>query len=275
MGALRGFAILPKPASWKGNAVNNLQQWQQQRYAELAGPDSWLGMAGLFWLEEGINRVGSAAGSSVLLGDGPPHLGDLCWQDGRVFWHPLDGEATELQTDIAGKPTTVDFKNWSFFVVDRDRRLAARLRNRDWAASRPFAGLDYFPPEPAWRIEALWQTLAPPVKMEVPNVSGELKIVLVEHEAVFEHDGQTLELKPMSVSAKEVFFVFRDRSSGKESYGAGRFLRVPPAVNGRITLDFNYAFNPPCAFTPFATCPLPPPENWLPFAVTAGEKKPR
>ena len=254
--------------------MSDLQQWQQQRHAELAGPDSWLGMAGLFWLEEGLNRVGSAAGSSVLLGDGPPHLGDLCWQEGKVFWHPLNGEASELQTDIAGKPSTVDFKNWSFFVVDRDRRLAARLRNRDWAASRPFAGLDYFSPDPAWRIEALWQNLSPPVRMEVPNVSGELKIVLVEHEAVFEHDGQTLELKPMSVSDKEVFFVFRDRSSGKETYGAGRFLRVPPAVNGRITLDFNYAFNPPCAFTPFATCPLPPPENWLPFAVMAGEKKP-
>ena len=254
--------------------LSEIEKWQRQRQAELAGPDSWLGMAGLFWLEEGVNRVGSAAGSHVQLGDGPPHLGDLLWQDDKVFWQPLAGETIELQTDIAGKPSTVDHKNWSFFVVDRDKRLAARLRNRDWALNRPFAGLAYFPHDPAWSIEAVWQTLSPPVRMEVPNVSGELKVVMVEHEAVFEYEGQTVELKPMSVSEKEVFFVFRDRTSGKETYGAGRFLRVPVAVNGKITVDFNFAFNPPCAFTPFATCPLPPPENWLSFAVMAGEKKP-
>ncbi len=136
---------------------------------------------------------------------------------------------------------------------------------------QPFAGVAYFAEDPAWTIEADWLSLEPPLTMDVPNVTGELKPVTVTFKAVFTVDGQTVELLPMSVGEHEVFFVFRDRTSGKESYGAGRFLKAKPAVDGKIHLDFNRAFNPPCAFTPFATCPLPPPENWLPFAVPAGE----
>lgn len=261
---------------------DDLKGWQARRHAELAGPESWLGMRGLFWLEAGLNSVGSGAGSVVLLPGGPACLGDLLWQDGKVIWQPVDGEAHELQTDIAGQSTVVDFQNWSFFLVDRENRLAARVRDRDWAANQPFSGLEYFDFDPAWQIEAEWQALSPPVRMEVPNVSGDLKIVEVSHQAVFEVAGQTVALLPMAVSDKEVFFVFRDRTSGKESYGAGRFLKSAPpiidemagsTVNRKIRLNFNCAYNPPCAFTPFATCPLPPPENWLPFPVTAGEKK--
>jgi uncharacterized protein (DUF1684 family) len=148
------------------------------------------------------------------------------------------------------------------------------LRDRDWAASKPFAGLAYFSYDPAWRIESEWQALSSPLSMEVPNVSGDLKTVVVSHQAVFAVAGESVALLPMSVSDDEVFFVFRDRTSGKDSYGAGRFLKAPVTVDGKIVLDFNFAYSPPCAFTPFATCPLPPPENWLQFAVAAGEKKP-
>jgi hypothetical protein len=252
---------------------DDLKEWQAKRHAELAGPKSWLGMRGLFWLEPGLNSVGCAAGSVVLLPGGPAHLGNLHWQDGRMIWQPVGGEARELQTDIAGPPSVVDFENWSFFLVDRENRLAARLCDRNWAVSQPFAGLDYFDFDPAWQIEAEWQPLSPPIRMEVPNVSGDLKVVEVSQQAVFEVAGQMVTLLPMAVIDKEVFFVFRDRTSGKETYGAGRFLKANPEVNGKIRLNFNVAYNPPCAFTPFATCPLPPPENWLPFAVPAGEKK--
>jgi uncharacterized protein (DUF1684 family) len=252
---------------------DNFKKWQEKRHAELAGPESWLGIRGLFWLEPGLNSVGCAEGSVVRLPGGPAHLGDLLWRDGRVTWQPVDGEARELQTDIDGQPTIVDFQNWSFSLVDRESRLAARLRDRDWAQGQPFSGLAYFDFDPAWQIEAEWQTLSPPIKMEVPNASGDLKAVEVGHQAVFEFAGQAVTLLPMAVSDQEVFFVFRDRTSGKESYGAGRFLKANPAVNGKIGLNFNCAYNPPCAFTPFATCPLPPPENWLPFAVPAGERK--
>jgi uncharacterized protein (DUF1684 family) len=229
-------------------------------------------MVGLFWLEPGLNSVGSAEGAVVRLPNGPACLGDLRREGRRVFWQPEGGIGLELETDRAGPPSAVDYQNWSFFVVDRENRLAARLRDRNWAARQPVVALDYFDFDPAWQIEAQWQSLSPPRLMEVPNVSGDLKVVEVSHQAVFEVDGQPVTLLPMAVSDREVFFVFRDRTSGKESYGGGRFLKMAPAVDGKIRLNFNYAYNPPCAFTPFATCPLPPPENWLPLAVNAGEK---
>jgi len=250
-----------------------LSEWQQARRQELAAPDSWLGMVGLFWLEPGANAVGSAAESLVRLPSGPDRLGDLVWADGRIVWQAVGGAAQELLTDAAGQPTVVDHENLSFFIVDREGRLAARVRDRNWAAGQSFAGLDYFDFAPEWRVEAVWEPLTPALRMEVPNVSGELKTVEVTHQAVFSIDGQRVTLLPMAVGPQGVFFVFRDRTSGKQTYGAGRFLRVPLAVDGRITLDFNRAYNPPCAFTPFATCPLPPAENWLPFAVPAGELK--
>jgi len=252
-----------------------LKNWQAQRHAELSGPDSWLGMQGLFWLEPGVNHVGSGEHCGVRLPSGPAHLGDLIRDGERVYWQPLGDSVRELATDRLGQPTTVDHENLAFFVVDREGRLAARVRDRNWAARQPFAALSYFPAAAEWAIEAEWQVLAPPLAMEVPNVTGDLKAVLVSHRAVFTVAGQRVELLPMSVGEHEVFFVFRDRTSGKETYGAGRFLKAAPAVDGKITLDFNHACNPPCAFTPFATCPLPPPENWLPFAVPAGEMKPR
>lgn len=250
-----------------------LQQWQAARRAELASPDSWLGLVGLFWLEPGSNRVGRGEDCAVRLPSGPDCLGELDWQADRVLWRPVGGEARELASDRAGSPTAVDHENLSFFIVDREGRLAVRLRDRDWMSSRPFAGLEYYPEAPAWQVEADWVEVDPPIHMEVPTVSGELKTVEVGRKAVFERDGQRVELLPMSVGEREVFFVFRDRTSGRETYGAGRFLKAKPAVDGRIRLDFNRAFNPPCAFTPFATCPLPPPENWLSFQVPAGELK--
>ena len=177
---------------------------------------------------------------------------------------------------VAAASSAASQEIWLLFPVDRNNRLAVRLRDREWAAKKPFSGLDYFAYNPAWCIEAYWQKLSPPISMEVPNVSGELASVLVTHQARFSKDGVEVTLLPMAVGDKEVFFVFRDRTSGSATYGAGRFLKVPAAaaVDGKISLDFNFAYNPPCAFTPFATCPLPPPENWLPFAVAAGEQKP-
>lgn len=253
--------------------VGDFETWRAARHAELAAPDSWLGLVGLFWLEPGINRVGSDAGAPVRLPGGPDYLGDLRCEGSRVFWRPVDGEWCELETDVAGQATSVEVEKWSFFIADRSNRLAARVRDRHWADSRPFGGLDYFGIDPAWQIEAIWQPLARPLTLEVPNVTGELKAVEVTHQAIFAVDGQQVALLPMSVSDDEVFFVFRDRTSGRETYGAGRFLKTNAPDNGRISLDFNRAYNPPCAFTAFATCPLPPPENWLPFAVPAGEKK--
>lgn len=250
-----------------------LEHWRAARHAELAGPDSWLGLVGLFWLEDGRSSVGQAENNAIRLPSGPAHLGDLICQGGEVWWHAVNTAAQRLETDHLGQPTVVTCGDLAFFIVEREGRFAVRLRDRAWATTRPFSGVTYFPEDPQWVVEADWLPIDPPLTMEVPNVTGELKPVSVAFKAVFEKAGAQVELLPMSVSEREVFFVFRDRTSGKETYGAGRFLKAKPAQNGKIGLDFNRAFNPPCAFTPFATCPLPPPENWLPFAVPAGEQK--
>lgn len=249
------------------------QAWRQQRQTELAGPDSWFGLLGLFWLEPGLNTLGSDPACSVRLQAGPTHWGRLDWQGESLRWQDAASTEQVLQSDIVGTPTVVESGALAFFVVDREGRLAVRLRDRAWADTREFHGVASYDYDPNWQIEATWETLEPPLTMEVPNVSGELKTVTVDHQAVFQVGGERINLLPMSVSDKEVFFVFRDRTSGRETYGAGRFLKVPPAVDRKIRLNFNFAYNPPCAFTPFATCPLPPPENWLPFAIPAGERK--
>lgn len=250
------------------------ENWRARRLSELSGPDSWLGLVGLFWLEPGRNAVGTSPGASVCLPSGPAHLGDLVWSADNVTWEPDAGASLPLATDREGAPTVVEYGSLAFFIVDREGRLAVRVRDRAWGQKQPFTGIDCYDFDPAWRIEAEWLALEPPVSMEVPNVSGDLKVVEVAWQAVFAVGGEQVALLPMSVSETEVFFVFRDRTSGRDTYGAGRFLKARPPVAGRIVLDFNRAFNPPCAFTPFATCPLPPPENWLPFAVPAGERKP-
>ncbi len=248
-------------------------RWCGERERALAAPDSWLGLAGLYWLEEGANCVGTNPDAAVLLPHGPARLGELVWLGNSLHWAPVGGEVMSLDTDRDGAPTIVTSGDAAFFVIERDGRLAARVRDLAWAARTPFVGLDRFAYDPAWRIEAEWRPLDPPQVMEVSNVSGDLKPLTVSWQAVFEFGGQTVSLLPMGVSDRKLFFVFRDATSGRVSYGAGRFLDAAPAQDGRVILDFNYAYIPPCAFTPFATCPLPPSENWLPFAVEAGERK--
>ena len=250
------------------------RRWREARAASLASPDSWLGLIGLFWLEDGSNAVGSDPEAVVCLPDGPGRLGHLVCSGTSVVWHPAGGAAVPLVTDAGGVPTVVEQGPYAFFVIERDGRLAVRLRDRGWAAKQPFSGVDIFDYDPRWRIEAEWRSLVPPQVMEVPNVSGDLKLVEVAWQAVFSVGGEEIALLPMSVSEGKVFFVFRDATSGRISYGAGRFLDAAPPQDGRIVLDFNFAYSPPCAFTPFATCPLPPPENWLSLAISAGERKP-
>jgi uncharacterized protein (DUF1684 family) len=262
--------------------ANELKAWQAQRNAELVSDDSWLGLIGLYWLQAGRNLVASSEAAVVRLPEGSGILGEIVWQADALLWQPVDGAEQTLLSDALGTPTTIEHGNLSFFVVDREGQLAVRVRDRHWRADRSVTPLSYFEPDPDWCLTAEWIAISPPLLMDVPNVSGDLKPVEVGYKAVFSVDGQAVELLPMSVGEKEVFFVFRDRTSGKETYGAGRFLKANAtpqgcflrgAVHGTISLNFNLAYNPPCVFTSFATCPLPPPENWLPFPVMAGEKK--
>jgi len=249
------------------------QRWQQARINELSAPDSWLGLRGLFWLVSGDNPVGLSADGELEIPAPGAALGVVHVDGLHVEWRPDNGPAQPLVTDRDGAPSTVNLKNRVVFIAERDGRLAARVRDPGWAQRQPFSGLRCFPFDPAWVIDAEWFPIDPPQIMELPNVLGELRPVSVAFCARFEHQGEVVTLLPVSVDDDGAFFVFRDRTSGRETYGAGRFIKGRPPANGRMTLDFNRAYNPPCAFTAFATCPLPPPENWLAFAVPAGEMK--
>ena len=167
------------------------------------------------------------------------------------------------------------FGTANFVVIDRSGRKALRVKDSEAPTRTHFLGIDYFDIDPSWRVEAKWIAFDPPHELEVPTVIGTVEKYPVPGKAVFQRGGKTFELLPVIEvpGDRELFLIFADRTSGKETYGAARFLYVPMPVDGKIVLDFNRAYNPPCAFTPYATCPLAPPENRLDLRVTAGEKK--
>jgi uncharacterized protein (DUF1684 family) len=265
-----------------------IAQWRAKRTANLTAPNGWLSLIGLEWLHEGDNRIGSAADNDIVLKAGPAHLGVVrLGKDGAMHialnegsGATIDGKSVRESALIddmhagEGAPTTVAFGTASFYVIERDGRKALRVKDSEAETRKHFLGIDYFDIDPSWRIVADWVPFDPPHKLEIGSVIGTIDKVDVPGKAVFKRDGHTFELLPYQEEpGGELFFVLADRTSGKETYGAARFLYAALPKDGKVVLDFNKAYNPPCAFTPFATCPLAPPENRLDVAVTAGEKK--
>jgi len=262
-------------------------QWQQKRLASLTAPNGWLSLIGLEWLKDGANRIGSAADNDIVLKAGPAHLGVVTLaKDGslhivldKASSATVDGkvvhEATLLDDAHAGEhaPTSVAFGSASFFVIERDGRKALRVKDTDAETRTHFVGLDYYPMDSSWRIVADWVPFDPPHELEIGSVLGTINKEKVPGKAVFHRDGHTYELMPIQEEPDSLFFVIADRTSGRETYGAARFMYAELPRDGKVVLDFNRAYNPPCAFTPYATCPLAPPENRLDLAITAGEKK--
>nr|WP_239538052.1 DUF1684 domain-containing protein [Dyella mobilis] len=282
-------AQTPNPAVTPDGYQQSIEQWRTQRVAKLTAPDGWLSLIGLEWLQEGANKVGSASDNDVVLQAGPAHLG-VVTLDGAGQVHiklaqgsdaSVDGKAVHeaaLIDDVhvaeGASPTTVAFGTASFFVIDRDGRKALRVKDSTAVARQHFQGIDYFPIDPSWRIVADWVPFDPPHDLQMGSVIGTIDTVKVPGKAVFTRDGHTYELLPYQEEpGGELFFVLADRTSGHETYGAARFLYAALPQNGKVVLDFNKAYNPPCAFTSFATCPLAPPENRLDLRITAGEKK--
>lgn len=255
------------------------------RLAKLNEPDGWLTLVGLHFLKEGANTVGRAKGNDVVLTKGPARVATVHVAGGTVSIElaadakaQIDGRdvrQAELKWEETAKPTVVNFGTLTFFAVDRGGKKALRVKDRDAPSRIHFAGLDYFPIDPAWRIEARWVPFERSRLMPITTVLGQTGPEPIPGKAIFERDGQTFELLPIDEGpGTPLFFVVSDATSGKETYGASRFLYVPKPPEGEtsIVLDFNLLENPPCAFTPFSSCPLPPKENRLPFALRVGEK---
>lgn len=264
----------------------SVEKVRASRLDTLKAPAGWLSLIGLEWLQPGANRVGSATDNDIVLKAGPAHLGVVTLDDtGNVTLEVaqgsgvlVDGREVQRATLVddggnGGKATEVRFGSANFFVIARDGKKALRVKDEKAETRTHFVGLDYFPIDPSWRIEAQWVPFDPPHEIEIGSVLGTIDKEKVPGKAVFTRDGHTYELFPIQEEPDSLFFVFADRTSGKETYGAARFLDTPLAKDGKLVLDFNEARNPPCAFTPYATCPLAPPENRLDVRVTAGEKK--
>jgi uncharacterized protein len=267
--------------------TQSIKQWHAGRVERLTAPDGWLSLIGLEWLKEGDNRIGSAADNDIVLKAGPAHLGVAkLASSGDVHLVLTSGsgalvdgrpahEATLIDDAKAGDgtPTTVSFGSASFYVIDRDGRKGLRVKDTEAQARKRFAGIDSFAIDPSWRIEATW-VATPGETLEMGTVIGTIDKYPVPGKLEFTRDGKHFELLPVIEvpGDAQYFIVFADRTSGKETYGAARFLYVDPPKDGKVVLDFNKAYNPPCAFTAFATCPLAPPENRLDLRVTAGEK---
>ena len=266
--------------------LREVAAWRAERETRLRADDGWLTVAGLFWLEPGRVRFGSGPACQVRLpASAPAYAGDLELEAGRVRYSlapgvvaGLDGRPApargELHNDHAEHPTVLAFGPVSFYVIQRGQRLGVRVKDRDSAARRDFKGLDWYPVEERWRVEARYVPYESPRSVAVPNVLGQVEQMASPGYVVFKLGETELRLEPVleSPQAEDFFFIFRDATTGKTTYPGGRFLYAPRPAGGRVTLDFNKAYNPPCAFTPWATCPLPPKQNRVDVPVEAGER---
>ncbi len=300
-----GFAVLLFPSSVKAQSAPaaapeavaakapvetsfqaQVEAFRKERNANLAKEDSWLTLVGLYWLEPGENRFGSDPGNRVVFPKGklPPYAGLLVrGQDDKVRIQAEPGAgitvegkpvtSLDLKSDNEEGTTQLEAGSVSFFVIRRGDRVGVRIKDRESEVRRSFKGLDFFPPNPAWRVNARFEPYQPPKKVPIPNVLGQVNQIDSPGAVVFEWQGKSYRLDALgSLEDTELSLIFGDLTNGHATYGAGRFLEFPTPKEGKAVVDFNLAYNPPCAFTAFATCPLPPRQNKLRVAVEAGEK---
>lgn len=270
----------------KETFVQGLQQWRKKRDASLRNENGWLTLVGLDWLAEGENAFGSDPSSAVSLPEkkAPAKAGLLVLDHGTVSVKvapgvslTVNGKSTQeqvLNSDAEGKPDLLALGDLSFYVIKRGDRFGIRVKDSQSPVRLGFKGIAAFPADPAYRVVADFVPYATPKAIQIPTVLGTTETMQAPGSVSFKLHGKKFTLEPVIEDPKEpeLFFIFRDKTSGKGTYPAGRFLYAAMPKDGKVILDFNQAYNPPCAFTPFATCPLPPPQNRLPVAIKAGEK---
>lgn len=267
-----------------------VEAWNGTRIAELKQPNGWLNLEGLFWLKKGVNSFGSASANDVLYDNAafPKHLGDFVFENGKVYWKDAgtskitikdnaglvitNDETLNLLTATEGAYTS-QWKDFVWIVIQREDKVGVRFRNLKAKTLLEFKGIERFPVEAKWRIKAkvIPQNQNP---LMIMNVLGQNTAQKHGGQLVFDIEGKTYRLDAIDEGGIRLFVTFADATSGKTTYGSGRFIELDkPDADGYTYIDFNKAYNPPCAFTEFATCPLPPLQNRLSIAIPAGEKK--
>jgi len=277
-----GGAIFASPvASPDAAYVQSFDKWKSELTDDLK--TNWLPLAGLYWLKPGVNTFGAAPDNSVVFPKGAAHAGefDLTGKDVTVKINS-DAKATigktaatsaKLDPDVSGHPTVIEMGSLRFHVIVRGERVGVRLKDLESPAIAAFKGMKFFPLDMNYRVTATWQPSDGKKTIAVPNVLGDITPVPVAGTVVFKINGQEQQLTALGGDpAKGLSFVFNDQTAKTDTYPGGRFLDTDAVTNGTVVLDFNRAYNPPCAVTPYATCPLAPKENRLQVAIPAGEK---
>jgi len=268
----------------------DLTQWRASYAKNLAQPDGWLALVALQWLPDGDTTVGSASDNKLKLLHIPAHLGTFRQHNNRIeFLAPTEGLSTSVLLD--GKPAAGGFLNADdqpqpsqissgdvlMTVIHRGDRFYLRVKDAYATTRVRFRGLNWYAPNPRLRITAKWVPYTPPKTVHILNVLGQTTDTPSPGYAEFTIDGKVARLDPL-VEGDSLFFDFRDATSRTTTDGAGRFLNTGLPSNGvdkpgTLVIDFNYAHNPPCGYTPYATCPLPPDQNRLTVSIPAGEKR--
>jgi uncharacterized protein (DUF1684 family) len=271
-----------------------LLTWRSQRAESLQAPDGWLSLVALDWLEDGDNTLGSAPDNRIqIAGKVPAHLGIVRLEKGSVRLLPpaggfpkdllIDGrppQEQELLPDDTPQASKLTVGTLTIILIHRDDKFALRIKDPQAATRLGFHGLHWYEPKAQYRVQARWIPYTPAKVLDIPTVLGTVTHLPAPGVAEFKLDGEVLRLEPVleEPGDKQLFFILRDTTSRKTTYGAGRFLYADMPDHGltqagAIWLDFNRLYNPPCAFTAYATCPLPPPQNRLPIAIPAGERR--
>lgn len=259
-----------------------IEHWRQARVAALKADGSWLTVTGLFWLKPGRNTVGAGPANDIVLpkASAPDAVGEFDFENGQTSFRAaqgaevtIDGKpaaSAALKSDATGSPDVVRINALTMLLIQRGDRFGIRLKDNNSELRRKFTAIKYFPIRESYRVVARFVPYTPPRKITIPNILGQIETDDCPGYVEFTLNGRKLRLDPLP-EGDEFFFVFKDLTSEKETYPPGRFLYTSTPKNGEVVLDFNKAYNPPCAFTPYATCPLPPKENILPVRIEAGE----
>ncbi len=280
-----GDAAASQPQASAALAASEAE-WREERRVRLLAEDGWTSLVGLHWLELRAHYIGSSPTSGIRLALGPEKLGLVQQERSKVYFTPERGVAVtvddapvtgrvELHDDAAEAPTELRFDEGRgrLSLITRGARKALRMKHADAPARTGFGRIDYWPVDEAWVLEGRFVAHPPGQTIEVANIVGGVDQMPNPGVVEFSRGGADYRLEALDGGEGGLFLILADRTSGHESYGAGRYLdTAAPDAQGRVMLNFNRAYNPPCAFTDFATCPLPPPDNRLDLAVTAGEK---
>jgi uncharacterized protein (DUF1684 family) len=258
-----------------------IESWRKASEERLKSDTGWLTVAGLFWLKEGPNTFGSAESNDLVFPASAPKNAGVFVRKGKSIGVKLNPGATalikgspvtaveRLTDDTNGKEDVIVIGDLSFWVIDRGSKIGIRLRDKNSQFRREFTHRSWYPVKPALRVEARWEP-KPARTVRILNVVNEYEEYQADGEAVFTLNGVEHRVEPVH-SGDQLFLIFKDKTAGKATYGAGRFLYADLPKDGKVILDFNKAYNPPCAFTPYATCPLPPKHNQVNVAIEAGE----